>query len=132
MLPVHGVNGGAPILVPAGLLANGDSIVPVDLPAVTYWHVELDTHDVILAEGLPVESFLDAGNRDSFDDGSGVVRLHADFSPGSNAWLWKVAGCLPLVRTGPLVEAARRLVGRGQRRAADDKDLMSSGIALSA
>lgn len=109
---VHGVDAGAPVLVPAGLLANGDSIAPVDLGAVTYWHVELDSHDVILAEGLPVESYLDSGTRENFMSETIPARLHADFSPASHASLWEVAGCLRLVRTGPLLEAARRQVGR--------------------
>jgi len=35
----------------------------VPLESVEYWHVELDSHDVILAEGLAAESYLDTGNR---------------------------------------------------------------------
>ena len=29
---------------------------------IPYYHIELDGLDVILAEGLPVESYLDTGN----------------------------------------------------------------------
>jgi collagen type I/II/III/V/XI/XXIV/XXVII alpha len=109
---LHGLDAGAPVLVPAGLLANGDSIAPVDLGLITYWHIELDTHDVILAEGLPVESYLDSANRENFDSDTAPVRLHADFSPPSNAWLWEASGCLRLVQTGPLLAAARRQLRR--------------------
>jgi hypothetical protein len=105
---VDGVDAGASVLVPAGLLANGVNIARVDLGAVTYWHVELDTHDVIMAEGLPVESWLDDGRRDNFDNGEAPVRSHPDFAPPSNAWRWEAAGCLRMVLTGPLLEAARR------------------------
>jgi len=106
-----GVDGDAPILVPAGLLANGGAIAPVDLGPITYWHIELETHDIILAEGLPVESYLDAGSRDNFADHAAPVRLHANFSPASNAALWEVAGCLPLVLAGPRLDMARRQIG---------------------
>jgi hypothetical protein len=36
---------------------------------VTYWHVELDRHAVLLAEGMPAESYLDCGDRAAFVDG---------------------------------------------------------------
>ncbi len=29
----------------------------------SYYHVELPHHDVLLAQGLPAESYLDTGNR---------------------------------------------------------------------
>jgi len=40
---------------------------PVD--QVSYYRVELPSHDVILAEGLPAESYLDTGNRADFKNG---------------------------------------------------------------
>jgi hypothetical protein len=33
---------------------------------VTYFHVELPRHDVVLAEGAAAESYLDTGNRSAF------------------------------------------------------------------
>jgi hypothetical protein len=33
---------------------------------ITYWHVECARHEVLLAEGLPAESYLDTGNRGAF------------------------------------------------------------------
>jgi hypothetical protein len=56
--------GGA--LVPVSALVNGSSIAQVAVDAVTYWHVELESHDVLLANNLPAESFLDMGNRAFF------------------------------------------------------------------
>jgi hypothetical protein len=35
---------------------------------VTYWHVELERHDILLADGMPAESYLDTGNRAAFAD----------------------------------------------------------------
>ncbi len=43
----------------AGHLVNGSSITRGEAVAdLTYWHVELDTHDLLLAENAPAESFL--------------------------------------------------------------------------
>jgi hypothetical protein len=53
-------------LVPVRHLANGASIAAVQSATATYWHVELSAHAVLLADGLPVESYLDTGNRASF------------------------------------------------------------------
>lgn len=48
------------LLVEAGAMVNGGTIVRVhDMQdAFDYWHVELDTHRLILAESMPTESFL--------------------------------------------------------------------------
>jgi hypothetical protein len=65
------------MLIRAHALVNGGSIVPERVEHVGYWHVELESHDILLAEGLPVESYLDTGLRDSFE---GVtMRLHPLF-----------------------------------------------------
>ena len=48
------------VLIPAGNLVNGVTIVADAKPEVlslTLFHIELDTHEAILAEGLAVESF---------------------------------------------------------------------------
>lgn len=106
--------GDASVLVPCGLLVNDDSIVQVDIGTVTYWTVELDTHDLILAEGLPVESYLDAGKRDNFERNGAPMRLFADFSPALNALPWSVSGCLPLMLSGPLLDAARHKLAKSR------------------
>ncbi len=43
---------------------------------VTYHHVELDRHAVLIADGMPCESYLDGGNRGQFDPQGTVVPLH--------------------------------------------------------
>jgi len=53
-------------LIPVRYLVNGASVVQEDVDEVAYWHVELRRHDVLLAEGLPAESYLDTGNRHAF------------------------------------------------------------------
>lgn len=88
-------------LVPIMCLINGTSVARSPCDQVTYWHVELDRHDILLAEGLPAESFLDYGNRGWF--GGGAVLLDPDYvAPG-------LAGrCRPVTVDGPVVGAERR------------------------
>jgi hypothetical protein len=50
---------------------------PSDMSAIEYYHIELDTHEVIYAEGALVESFLDDGlNRESFSNFIQYERLY--------------------------------------------------------
>ncbi len=98
--------------IPIKHLINGCTIVQEMRDEVTYYHIELDQHDVLLAEGLPVESYFDTGDRSNFDNGGGPVRLHPDFS----ARMWEATGCAPLVVTGPVLAAVRaRLMKRAAK-----------------
>ena len=46
-----------------------------------YFHVELDSHDVLIAEGAPAESYRDCGNRRNFENSlDEATTLHADWS----------------------------------------------------
>jgi hypothetical protein len=58
------------ILVHAGALVNGTTITREhDVPArFTYHHVELADHSLILAEGVPAETFIDHVDRMAFDN----------------------------------------------------------------
>jgi collagen type I/II/III/V/XI/XXIV/XXVII alpha len=53
-------------LIPIRYLVNGATIERQEFSHVTYWHIELPAHGVVLAEGLPAESYLDTGNRAAF------------------------------------------------------------------
>ncbi|HEX7853242.1 MAG TPA: Hint domain-containing protein [Sphingobium sp.] len=90
------------VLVPVGHLVNGATIVQEAVERIRYFHVELDTHDVLIAEGLPCESYLDDGNRESFNTGDAVTQLHGRLDPKS----WDDA-CAPLVAGGPQLVAIR-------------------------
>lgn len=51
--------GSAEVLVPAKALAFGSTLLPHDCPdGVTYFHLVLDKHEIIFAEGAATESFL--------------------------------------------------------------------------
>ncbi len=110
------------VLIPIRHLVNGTTIAPVEVDCVTYWHVELDSHDVLLAEGLPAESYLDNGNRTAFVNGGDYLDLYPDFEPRS----WSET-CAPLLREGPIVAGVKaRLIDRAQRlghRLTGDSDL---------
>jgi hypothetical protein len=98
-------------LIPVRYLVNGASlaIVPPATDRLDYWHVELATHDVLLAEGMPAESYLDTGNRGVFDNAASSVRAH----PALARRVWAERACAPL-----LLDAAshapvrRRLLAR--------------------
>jgi autotransporter passenger strand-loop-strand repeat protein len=91
------------VLIPVRYLINDATIVQVEQDSVTYWHVELDRHDVILAEGLPCESYLDTSNRSAFSNGGAAVQLHPDFA----LKIWDAEACAPLVLAGAELQAAR-------------------------
>jgi hypothetical protein len=90
-------------LVQAGNLVNGATILQESRDSVEYWHVELDTLDIVLAENLPAESYLDTGNRTAFINGGAFLEIHPDFQP--RHW---ADTCVPLVLEGPALVAARR------------------------
>jgi hypothetical protein len=101
--PDHAVFAGG-ALIPVRYLLNGATIAQEPVDSVTYFHVELARHDVLLAAGLPCESYLDTGNRAAFANGGGAVQMHADFALG----VWQAQACARLVREGDALVAARR------------------------
>ncbi|HET9018539.1 MAG TPA: Hint domain-containing protein, partial [Acetobacteraceae bacterium] len=91
-------------LVPVRYLLNGATIVQEPPRGrIAYYHVELDRHDVLLAEKLPAESYLDTGNRAAFANGGRVAALHPQFATAAAAALhiWAERACAPLLRDGP-------------------------------
>lgn len=94
------------LLIPIRHLVNGATIRQEAVASVTYWHVELERHDVLLAEGMTCESYLDTGNRGAFANGGGAVALHPDFARG----VWESQACGTLVTEGAALVAARRAV----------------------
>jgi len=63
---------------------------------------------VLLAEGLPAESFLDLRDGSNYANRSGPIRLYPDYA----ARLWEAFGCARLIVTGPELAAARALLER--------------------
>ena len=49
------------VLIPVKHLVNGSTLARVRPAFICYHHVELDSHDIIFADGLATESYLDTG-----------------------------------------------------------------------
>jgi T5SS/PEP-CTERM-associated repeat protein len=105
------------MLIPARLLVNGNSIrQDRRIGRPHYYHVELHRHAVLLAEGLPAESYLDTGNRAAFAAGRGVAALWPDFAGGDRGG----RSCLPFVTDPARVRPIwQRLAGRDADAVAD-------------
>ena len=107
-------------LLPARQLINQMSIAQLTgLARVEYFHVELDRHSILLAEGLPTESYLDTGNRGFFGNAEAPLILHPNPAEAPRAPA-KTAFCLKFM-TEP--EAARQVWQRLHDRA------VASGLA---
>jgi hypothetical protein len=63
---------------------------------VHYYHVELNRHAVLLAEGAPAESYLDTGNRAFFSNAGLALVLHPEFEVNAHLKCWQTDACAPL------------------------------------
>lgn len=102
-------------LVPARLLVNGTTIVQeIWCLEVTYWHVELPTHGLLVAEGTLAESYFDDGNRKQFDN-FGITTLFKDFTSERSNGRYAQNACYPLLESGPLLDRIRaRIADRAE------------------
>jgi hypothetical protein len=103
-------------LIPAKLLLNDMTIVQErDTHMVEYYHIELDRHAVLLAEGLPAESYLDTGNRAFFSNAGLALVLHPEFHVNAGLKHWEKDACAPLAVSEAAVEPVwRRLAERAE------------------
>jgi len=92
----------AGVLIPAEFLVNHRSIRWDDrAQEVTVYHLELDAHDILIANGAAAESYRDDGNRWLFRNANSGW----DQPPK--------APCAPVLTGGPVVDAVwRRLLDR--------------------
>jgi hypothetical protein len=97
------------VLIEARDLVNGTSIVQPDrADRIDYFHLELDAHDVILAEGAESESYIDDDNRRMFDNASDYAACYP--AAAARPALY----CAPRISDGFELEAVRtRLAARG-------------------
>jgi Hint domain len=85
-------------LICARQLVNGTTIRQEgDWPTVEYYHVELDRHAIVLAEGLPAESYIDTGNSGFFANADAPLRLHPDLTDESDYPTREAGSCAPFV-----------------------------------
>ena len=91
-------------LIPAKALLNGTTIRQINVTSITYYHVELPTHAILLAEGTPTESYLETGNRHAFTNADSLpLILHPNLAQTRR----ERESCAPFTESGPLVEAVR-------------------------
>jgi hypothetical protein len=85
-------------LICARQLINGTTIcAEKGWTAVEYFHVELDSHAILFAEGLPAESYLDTGNRGFFANSGEPLVLHPDMTDETDYPTREAASCAPFV-----------------------------------
>jgi hypothetical protein len=85
-------------LICARQLINGSTIrAETGWTAVEYFHVELDEHAILLAEGLTAESYLDTGNRGFFANSGEPLVLHPDLTDEADYPARAAGSCAPFV-----------------------------------
>jgi hypothetical protein len=85
-------------LICARQLVNGTTVrQELDWTAVDYYHVELDEHAILLAEGLPAESYIDTGNSGFFANSGAPIVLHPDLTDDTNCPTREAGSCAPFV-----------------------------------
>ena len=93
------------VLIEAKDLVNGASIVLVErVDKVEYFHIELDTHDVIIAEGALSESYIDDDSRGIFHNADEYRALYPETVTGIAQY------CAPRLEDGYEVEAVRQRI----------------------
>jgi collagen type I/II/III/V/XI/XXIV/XXVII alpha len=96
-------------LIAVRYLLNGATIRQEQWDRITYYHVELESHDIMLVDGMTAESFLDVGNRGAFSNGGEPVMLHPDFARTT----WDTEACAPDLPKGEdLTQLRQRLLDR--------------------
>jgi hypothetical protein len=86
------------MLICARQLINGTTIRQErDSRAVHYYHVELKEHAILLAEGLPAESYIDTGNSGFFTNSGAPLVLHPDLTDEADYPTREAGSCAPFV-----------------------------------
>ena len=85
-------------LICARQLVNGTTIRhETGWRTVEYFHVELDCHVILVAEGLPAESYIDTGNRGYFANSNEPLVLGPSLAGTTDCPSREVASCAPFV-----------------------------------
>ena len=114
-------------LICARQLVNGTTIRrETGWTSVDYFHVELDAHAILLAEGLPAESYLDTGNRGFFANSGAPLVLHPDLTDETDHPTRETASCAPFVSdeagVQPVWQRLADRAGSSQRMTTTDAD----------
>lgn len=95
------------MLVPAEHLVNGSSITRTQrVESLEYFHVELDSHDVLVAEGAASESYVEDDNRNFFHNAAAYRVANPDSVVRDAVY------CLPRIEEGYALEVIRQRLAR--------------------
>ena len=90
------------VLIPARHLVNGATIREAEAEGeLAYYHVELDSHDILLAEETPAESYVEDGDRGMFQNALAWRARHGTAAPPA-------VYCAERLTHGPRLEAIRQ------------------------
>ena len=114
------------VLIPAERLVNEVTIVqPLPTDDVHYFHIELESHDLLIANGAVAESYLDDDSRAMFQNAATYAALY----PGKTGDA--AAFCAPRIEGGhALLDVRRRLAERAGLKTAPAIDLGSLDGAI--
>ncbi|OUI93295.1 hypothetical protein HK19_14040 [Acetobacter persici] len=114
------------VLVPAHALVNGQTITQAEnVSVIEYIHIELETHDIIYAEGAPSETFVDDGSRGMFHNAHEFAELYPDAEPAAPRY------CAPRVEDGEALEIVRRYLAPAEQPATASAELYVDKVSRS-
>lgn len=110
-------------LVPAAALVNDDLITQLNaVDRVDYYHIELETHDIILAEGAPAETFVDDYSRGMFHNSAEYAALYPEAVPVPAQF------CAPRIEDGEALELIRERLAAHARTMRGDVSLVKLSL----
>jgi hypothetical protein len=95
--------------------------------SMRYYHIELKAHAIMLAEGAPVESYLDTGHRGIYDNAAAPVLLHPELMQARR----QAGSVAPLVTGGEaLADIRARLHARKLMLGFAVNETMRTGLMI--
>ncbi len=112
------------VLIPARCLVNGLTVTQVEeIGHVEYFHIELDAHDVIFAEGAPAETFVDDDSRLMFHNAAEFFARYPE------ALRLPARYYAPRVEEGLALDVLRRkLLVRARRLGVDGREMPAKSL----
>jgi hypothetical protein len=108
-------------LIPVKLLVNGTTIRQVPRDSYSFYHLELDQHDLLLAEGLEAESYLDIGaSRQRFENNAVTDILEGYAVSDLTEQAYAERGCCPITLAADDVQIVWQALA--QRAATQEAD----------
>lgn len=99
------------VLVPVGRLVDGSAVTQASVvESVEYFHIELEDHDMVVAEGVAAETFVDDDSRNLFQNAHEYYALYPNRPEVEPVY------AAPRVEDGEEIEAIRDRIAAGAIR----------------